>query len=219
MDAVEVTWTSVQDLRKDMEYFDPATMCMRITLPGKGLPAGWRLRMTKKHLGETLCQVYKTWPTEGVSLTFEAPPEMDELQGLSPRSADGVRLVNAAYAGDMDAVQSLLAGRAPPDIQVQVKGCNSALNMAARGGHLDIMKLLLERQVDPNSRNHFHETPLLCGANRARGSACRLLLQAMADPHAVDENGDNALDFLGPGDSERKRHCREILQQAGCLRR
>ena len=193
-------------------------MCMRVTLPQKGLPAGWHLRMSKRELGETLRRAYDKWPGS-VSMTFEAPPEIDELQGLSPRSADGVRLANAAYAGDLELVRSLLTRGVLVDVQVRVKGCNSALNMATRGGHLEIMKLLLEKQADPNSRNDFQETPLLCGANRARGNACKLLLQSRADPNAMDENGDNALDFLGSGDSERKRHCREILLAAGCQRR
>eukprot|EP00438_Fugacium_kawagutii_P001150 Skav218141 [mRNA] locus=scaffold759:449410:449685:- [translate_table: standard] len=91
--------------------------------------------------------------------------------------------------------------------------------MAGRGGFLEIMQLLLKCRADPNSRNGFGETPLLCAANRARGHACSLLLDSRAEPQAVDENGDNALDFLGPGDSERKKHCREILQTAGCQRR
>ena len=211
-----MTWTSMDELKKDMGYFDPVTMCMRITLPGKGLPAGWQLRMTKKDLGETLRQAYLKWPG-AVTLRFEAPPPLDELEGLSPRSADGVRLANAAYNGQLSEVQRLLDDKVDPDLRVRAKGRNSALNMAGRGGSLEIMKLLLLKRADPNSRNDFQETPLLCAANRARGDACKLLLQSKADPLATDENGDNALDFLGPGDSERKKHCREIL--AGCQRR
>ena len=217
-DPVEVTYKCVEDLKKDMSFLDPAVMCMRVTLPGKGVPAGWRLRMTKRELGEVLSAAYRAWPGS-VALTFEAPPEVDELEGLSPRSANGVRLANSCYEGAADTVRALLAAEVDPDIRVRVKGRNSPLNLAARGGHLGIMQLLLDRRADPNSRNDFQETPLLCAANRARGNVCQLLLQRRADIHAVDENGDNALDFLGPGNSERKRHCREMLQTAGCLRR
>ena len=217
-DPVDVTYTLMEDLKRDMSFLDPGIMCMRVTLPGKGVPAGWRLRMSKRELGDVLSKAYSAWPGS-VTLTFEAPPETDELEGLSPRSADGVRLANSCYEGDIEAVNALLAEGVRPDICVRTKGHNSPLNLAARGGHLAIMQVLLARRVDPNSRNDFKETPLLCAANRARGSVCRLLLQWRADVQAVDENGDNALDFLGPGNSERKRHCREILQTAGCLRR
>mmetsp|Transcript_39056 Transcript_39056/g.72741 ORF Transcript_39056/g.72741 Transcript_39056/m.72741 type:complete len:219 (-) Transcript_39056:166-822(-) len=218
MEPVDVIYTCPEDLKRDMSFFDPAVMCMRVTLPGKGVPAGWHLRMTRRELGQVLSAAYKEWPGV-VTLTFQAPPVVDELEGLSPRSSNGVRLVNAAYDGILDVVRELLAADVDPDIQVRVKGRNSPLNLAARGGHLHVMQLLLERRADPNSRNDFKETPLLCAANRARGNVCEFLLRARADVHAMDENGDNALDFLGPGNSERKQHCRKILQLAGCQRR
>ena len=81
------------------------------------------------------------------------------------------------------------------------------MNLAARGGHTEVVQLLLERRADPNCRNDFAETPLLVAANRAQGKICRLLLDWGADVHSLDENGDNALDFLGLGASERKKEC------------
>lgn len=218
-DPIEVTWTSVEDLKKDMGFLDPKTMCMRNTLPTKGLPAGWRLRMSKKELGEILRTTYLEWPGR-LTLSFEAPPDIDEFAGLSPRSTNGLHLANAAYSGDMEKVEALISRQhGLEELRLRVKGYNSALNLAARQGHLDIMKFLLLSAADANSRNAFQETPLLCAANRARGYACKLLLEHKADVSAIDENGDNALDFLGPGDSERKTHCREVLLRAGCKRR
>merc|ERR1712032_994637 len=149
----------------------------------------------------------------------EAPPEKDELEGLSPRSANGVKLINAAYSGDKDTVVSLVSQKVDPDIRLAVKGNNTPLNLACRGGHIEIIKLLFENMADPNARNDFAETSLMCAANRARGNVCRLLLEKGADVHALDENGDNALDFLGMGNSERKKDCREVLRKAGCQRR
>mmetsp|Transcript_62473 Transcript_62473/g.140868 ORF Transcript_62473/g.140868 Transcript_62473/m.140868 type:complete len:221 (-) Transcript_62473:74-736(-) len=218
-EPVEVVYASVEELKKDMGNFDPGIMCMRCTLPGKGVPAGWQLKgYSKRQLGELLARVYKNW-TEDVKLVFEAPPEKDELEGLTPRTADGVRLCNAAYDGDAEAVRRLVGSNVNPDIRVKEKGNNTALNLAGRSGHLDIMTFLLDRKADPNSRNDFAETPLMCTANRARGNACRLLLERGADVHAMDENGDNALDFLGLGNSERKKDCRSVLRKAGCQRR
>lgn len=214
-----MTYTSVEELRKDMGNFDPAIMCMRCTLPGKGVPAGWQLKgMSKRELGELLSREYKNWSGQ-VKLTFEAPPEKDELEGLSPRSANGVTLCNAAYNGETATVINLVNSKVDPDIRVKVKGNNTALNLAARSGHIEIMKFLLESRADTNSRNDFAETPLMCAANRARGNVCRLLLERGADVHALDENGDNALDFLGMGNSERKKDTRDVLRKAGCQRR
>merc|ERR1719229_1417214 len=113
----------------------------------------------------------------------------------------------------------LLASGINADHRVKEKGNNSALNLAGRGGHLDVLRFLLGNRADPNSRNDFAETPLMCAANRARANVCRTLLEASADVNAMDENGDNALDFLGIGNSERKKDCREVLRQAGCQRR
>mmetsp|Transcript_5900 Transcript_5900/g.9575 ORF Transcript_5900/g.9575 Transcript_5900/m.9575 type:complete len:221 (+) Transcript_5900:72-734(+) len=219
VDPVEVTYTSVEELKKDMANFDPAIMCMRNTLPGKGVPAGWQLKdLSKRQLGELLSTAYKNW-TGDVKLTFEAPPERDELEGLSPRSQNGVRLCNAAYKGDKETVMSLVAAKTDPDIRTKEKGNNTPLNLACRSGHIEIINFLFERKADPNSRNDFAETPIMCAANRARGDVCRMLLQRGADVHALDENGDNALDFLGMGNSERKKDCREALRKAGCQRR
>lgn len=218
-EPVQVRYTSVEELKRDMAHFDPAVMCIRNTLPGKGVPAGWQLKdMSKRQLGQLLSEAYREWPGE-VLLEFEAPPDPDEFEGLSPRSADGVRLANAAFNGEMEEVVRLVESRVDPDLCVKEKGFNTALNLACRSGHKDIIKYLFSRRADPNARNDFKETPLLCAANRARADVCQMLLEQRADVHAMDENGDNALDFLGIGNSDRKRSCREVLRQYGCTKR
>mmetsp|Transcript_118890 Transcript_118890/g.337088 ORF Transcript_118890/g.337088 Transcript_118890/m.337088 type:complete len:223 (+) Transcript_118890:128-796(+) len=216
-DPVDVTYKSADDLRKHMARFDPALMCIRET--GKGVPAGWLLSgHTKQTLGDLLKKAYTQWDRD-VTLTFEAPPAECEYEGLSPRSREGLELCNAAYEGDGEKVTRFLNQRIDVDVRIKRKGMNTPLNLACRSGHADIIKLLLERQAEVDARNDFKETPLMCAANRARGSVCRLLLDRSADVHAIDENGDNALDFLGAGNSERKKDCREILRRAGCQRR
>lgn len=218
MDAVEVVYTNVEELKKDMANFDPAIMAMRHTLPGKGVPAGWQLKMTKRQLGDVLSSAYRSWPGE-VRLIFECPPEKNELEGLTPRTANALKLCNAAYNGHMDELLALLDSKVNPDVRVKEKGNNTPLNLACRGGRVEIVRILFDRKADPNSRNDFAETPMMCAANRARGDVVRMLLEHDGDVHALDENGDNALDFLGPGNSERKKDCREALRRAGCQRR
>eukprot|EP00928_Gymnodinium_smaydae_P055149 TRINITY_DN38747_c0_g1_i1.p1 TRINITY_DN38747_c0_g1~~TRINITY_DN38747_c0_g1_i1.p1 ORF type:complete len:223 (-),score=52.83 TRINITY_DN38747_c0_g1_i1:49-717(-) len=215
--VVEVTYASAEELRSDMANFDPAVMCMRITQPGRGIPAGWQLKgMSKQELANLLSDAYRHWPGD-LRLTFEKPPEHDEFEGLSPRSTDVVRMANAAYVGDASTVRALLdSGRVAVDAASREKGGATALSFACRGGHVAVARLLLERGGAVDSRNDFEETPLLLAANRALGDVCRLLLAQAADIHATDENGDGALEFLGPGSSERKLDCREVLRAAGC---
>jgi len=219
MDPVEVTYTSLEELQRDMGNLDPAIMCIRNTLVGKGVPAGWQLKdISKRSLSELLGVAYKNWPGS-VKLTFEAPPEPDEFEGLSPRAMETLKFINAAHHGDVDTVKRLLPVSADPDMRIKEKGNNTALNLAARSGHIEIMRFLLDRRATPDCRNDFEETPLMCAANRARADVCRLLLEHGADANALDENGDNSLDFLGVGNSDRKKDCRELLRRAGCHRR
>eukprot|EP00929_Paragymnodinium_shiwhaense_P094637 TRINITY_DN55343_c0_g1_i2.p1 TRINITY_DN55343_c0_g1~~TRINITY_DN55343_c0_g1_i2.p1 ORF type:complete len:225 (+),score=29.40 TRINITY_DN55343_c0_g1_i2:245-919(+) len=211
-----VTYKDVDDLKGDMAMLDPATLAIRITLPGKGIPAGWQLKdMSKRQLGVILEAAYKQWPGE-VCLTFEPPAERDECSGLSPRLHRVVQLCNAAYAGDISTANALLDAQVDVDAKVKTKGNNTALNFAARGNHTSVLQLLLSRHADVDARNDFSETSLMNAANRANLEACRVLIEAGADVNALDENGDNALSFVGVGGASRKAEVRQLLRQAGC---
>merc|ERR1719229_273981 len=118
MDPVCVTWRSVDDLQRDMGKFDPANMCVRTALPGRGVPAGWKLRdMTQRDLGILLTNAYRQWPGE-VKLTFEAPMEPDECYWLAPETVSACRLVDAAYSGDYQMVRNLIDSGVQPDSKV-----------------------------------------------------------------------------------------------------
>merc|ERR1712232_1396554 len=118
-----------------------------------------------------------------VSLTFEAPPEKDELEGLTPRSQDKVRLMRAAYDGNLDLVTSLLQTGIDPDCKLMQKGNNTPLNFACRGGHAAVVRYLFEQKAGVDSRNDFAETPLMLASNRSRSDVCKLLLELGADVH------------------------------------
>ena len=60
---------------------------------------------------------------------------------------------------------------------------------------MDVLKLLLKREADPNAVNKWRETPLLIAANNGHTKAVEGLLQNNADPSLVSEAGWSALTF------------------------
>jgi ankyrin repeat protein len=82
----------------------------------------------------------------------------------SPGWADNsAALVTAATKGDFAAVKRLLAGGA--DSSSHDTNGYSALNWAARNGHLDIARLLIDQGADVNAHdNPKRWTPLMNAA-------------------------------------------------------
>jgi hypothetical protein len=56
--------------------------------------------------------------------------------------------------------------------------------MAAFGGHVDVVKILLEYRADPNAKAKDGGTPLHWAADRGHVDVARLLLEHRADPNA-----------------------------------
>jgi len=69
------------------------------------------------------------------------------------------------------------------------------LHFAARDGHLEVVKLLLERGVDPNVRNNHDSTPLHYAAKKCHVDVARVLLDHGADPTIRDNKGRTPLDI------------------------
>ena len=69
----------------------------------------------------------------------------------------------------------------------------SALLYAAMEGHLDTVKLLLEKGANPDSRAPSQLTPLMIASRNGHIKVVRALLAAKADPNAKNDRGDTAL--------------------------
>ncbi|CAK9062611.1 unnamed protein product [Durusdinium trenchii] len=64
---------------------------------------------------------------------------------------------------------------------------------AARNGHLEVARLLLEAGADPNAKDHCEAPALIAAAQNGHLEVVRLLLKAAADTNATDRQGATAL--------------------------
>jgi uncharacterized protein len=83
------------------------------------------------------------------------------------------------------------------DVNALGLGGNSALLLAAKGGSLEAMKLLLKHKADPNiAPNDLGDTPLTAAIWTRKATPVELLLKAGANPNAVNAHGVAPLALL-----------------------
>lgn len=107
------------------------------------------------------------------------------------------RFVDACERGRLEEVRSLCQDGQDVDA-VDRKG-KTGLMYAASRNHLEIMRCLLDHGADPDKANRNGTTPLMFAKTAAFASGdCRgmkLLVDAGANPRAVDNHGLTALDY------------------------
>lgn len=114
-------------------------------------------------------------------------------------------LMIAAWRHQQDTAERLIARGA----QVNRAGW-TALHYAASVGSIGIIKLLLERSADVDAESPNKTTPLMMAARGDHADACRLLIDAGADPTLVNERNLSAADFATRvGDSDNAQWLRE----------
>ncbi len=133
--------------------------------------------------------------------------------GADPNAAGGA-LLHALRNSSMQC--AMLLAQAP---QTDLRLCdpitgNTALALAAEGGLTDLVRLLLLQpaaHATINQPNMSGETPLMLAARNGHAAALLALLQARADPNALDglRNSSLLLALL----SDRGAQCVEILLQ------
>ena len=99
-------------------------------------------------------------------------------------------LMMAALKGQTAMVQALI----DRDADVNKTGW-APLHYAATNGHLDIMRLLLDKHAYIDAASPNGTTPLMMAAHYGSPGAVKVLLEAGADPLLKNELGLSAIDF------------------------
>jgi ankyrin repeat protein len=105
-------------------------------------------------------------------------------------TADESPLMLAALKGYLPLCQSLIAR----DADVNKPGW-TPLHYAATGGHVAVMRLLLDNDAYIDAASPNGTTPLMMAAMYGTADAVKLLLEAGADPLLKNTQGVTAIDF------------------------
>ena len=115
---------------------------------------------------------------------------------MSDEIADEMKIefIQAATYGDIDRVRELLDMGVKPNIKIRFNSY-TALILASIGGYIDIVRLLLSRDTDPNIQNSDGYTALMYSSMYGYIDIVRLLLDRSANPYISNNSGEIALDF------------------------
>jgi ankyrin repeat protein len=109
----------------------------------------------------------------------------------APAAASGPPLVDAARAGDVEAVRALLAGG--EDAGAPEADGSTPLLWAAYRADLAMARLLIDTGADPNAANDQGATPLWAASENGSAPMAQLLLDAGAAPDAQLLSGETPL--------------------------
>ncbi len=142
-----------------------------------GLPG---LTLALREPSPKVLQMLLAWP----NVDIEARTAQDE----SP-------LMIAALKGERDIAEKLIAR----DAAVNKTGW-TPLHYAATGGHLALIRLLLDNSAYIDAESPNGSTPLMMAARYGAIDGARLLLEEGADPTIKNEQGLTAADFARAAD-------------------
>lgn len=136
------------------------------------------------------------------------------LLQLLPLWAEGPRrstpLHHAATAGDLGAAKEALK---TSELEGRNGEKRTALHLAAKGGHADVVALLLSNGAKVDAIDYRGQSALHLAARGGYYSACDRLLEAGADPNLADSRGDTPLHSAAAGGHDEAT--RSILDHGG----
>ena len=101
-------------------------------------------------------------------------------------------LISFAKNGQLEKVVELLKKGADPNTRDEDRD-DTALIWAVINNHLEIVKVLLEWEADPNLQGYNGYTPLIHAASRGNLEIVKVLLEWNANPYLFDHDGNNSL--------------------------
>ena len=120
---------------------------------------------------------------------------------------DELKLCKASQKGETEEVRKLLlSGMVDADnidSSVHSDSYTSVLSVAADGGHLDVVRLLIDSGADPNKASKQYEgfSPLHHAVKSGRIDVVQLLLDAGAEPNATN-SGQEASGYRANGEGQ-----------------
>ncbi len=144
-------------------------------------------------------------------LLFTACSGDDQLARFERQDA----FVYAAMNGNLRKVKESYAEGVDINATAGFEGCtvSPALIEAAGGGHLEVVKFLLDKGADINVRSwNSNETPIMSATWSGHAKVIKVFIEKGADVNAVDSKGRTALTI-----ATDKKHSEiiEMLKQAG----
>ena len=122
-----------------------------------------------------------------ILIDHEATLDFHDGEGLS-------LLWYAARYARADCLRLLARKGASPDYVQRQRPHDSTLHMAADYGHLDVVKALIDSNVNTDALNDHHETALHCAANQGHVDIVRVLMDRGVDIDVRNQRKETALD-------------------------
>ena len=122
-----------------------------------------------------------------------------EKRGERPSHPKGTPLHYAALCG-LDIVVTFLIIEHSQDLDTQCFDHKStALHLASRRGHVEIIRVLLDNGADADARNNYNSTPLHMASTGGHVEAIRLLLERGVNAIHRDDQGFGAIELAYQG--------------------
>ena len=146
----------------------------------------------------------------------------DQDSAMSPAKVTGPRkyrdkngrtfLSRACNNDDLERAKICYQER-PEDLNVPDNAGNSPLQIAALEGFVDIVRFLVEKGAQVDSRNIDKETPLIDAVENGHLEVVKLLLDCGANPRLGNAKGDEPYELV-PLDDENYRTIRKLIADA-----
>ncbi len=145
-----------------------------------------------------------------------------ELDAMSPakgptgprkfRDKNGrTHLARACASDDLDAATARFEER-PEDLNIADFAGNTPLQIAALDGFVDLVKFLLNKNCEVNTKNEEGDTPLIDAVENGHLEIVKLLLEHGANPRLANKSGSEPYELVKSEDEHEYSEIRRLLE-------